>query len=159
FEQARLAVQTERDGIAHRLHDAESTLAAIAASPRPLPGSREERAIAASVRQAEWESEHARADLALADVRLETDIAWNDVRKGFGRAVEVAPRRYTAYLRDGYLAEVREMLPHAAQRVLETRTVYQRMVQELSKLAEGHVPPQPDLIAPQLVAALELLRD
>ena len=115
--------------------------------------------MAASVRQAEWESEQARADLALADLRLGTDIAWNDVRKGFGRATDVALRRYAAYLRDGYLAEVRTTLPHAAQRVLETRTVYQRIVQEFSTLAEGQVPVQPDLIAPHPVEALEVLRD
>src|SRR5215468_1748444 len=42
FEQARLALDGERDRIAGRLHDAEAALATMADRPRPLPGSREE---------------------------------------------------------------------------------------------------------------------
>src|SRR5215472_5672463 len=92
FVQARQTLQAERDRIARRLQEAEGALAALATAPRPLPGSREERAMAASVREAEGESEQTRADLGLADMRLETAIAWDDVRKGFGRDTDVALR-------------------------------------------------------------------
>src|SRR5262245_57548593 len=80
--------------------------------------------------------DHARADLSLLDTRLGMEIAWDDVRTGLGRVADIALRGYARYLRDAYLAEVRTTLPHAAQRVLEARTVYQRIVQELSTLAE-----------------------
>src|SRR5262249_48075444 len=89
FEQARLALDGERDRIARRLHDAEAALATMADTPRPLPGSREEWAIAASVRNAQRESDEARADLGLIEMRLGTAIEWNDVWEGFGRLADI----------------------------------------------------------------------
>jgi len=56
FEQARLALDGERERIARRLHDAEAVLAALAATPRPLPGSEEDWAMATSARQAEGDA-------------------------------------------------------------------------------------------------------
>ena len=157
FEQARVTLEAERDRIRHRLEDAEVALAAAAAAARPLPGSREEWAIAASVRQAERESDQARADLGLVEMRLGAEIVWDDVRKGLGRAADVALHKYAAYLRGVYLAEAPATLRHAADRVLQARAVYQRTVHELTALAEGHIPSQPDLIASGLTEALTVL--
>lgn len=153
----RLALDGQRERIARRLHDAEAVLAALAATPRPLPGSEEDWAMATSARQAEGDADRARADLNLLDARLGTEIAWDDVRKRLARVADIALRDYARYLRDAYLAEARTTLRHAADRVLETRAVYQRTIDELSALARGHVPPQPDLIAPRLVEALQVL--
>jgi len=159
FEQARLALDGERERIARRLHDAKASLATMAKIPRPLPGSREEWAVEASVRQAERDVDEAQTDLSLLDMRLETQITWDDVRTGLGRVADIGLCGYARYLQDVYLAEARTALRHAAQRVLEARAVYQGTVQELSALAERQVAVQPDLIAPQLVEALEVLRE
>src|SRR5215471_13354428 len=59
FEQARLALDGERERIARRLHDAEATLAAMADTPRPLPGSRAEWATTVSAREAERDADQA----------------------------------------------------------------------------------------------------
>ena len=52
----RLALDGQRERIARRLHDAEAVLAALAATPRPLPGSEEDWAMATSARQAEGDA-------------------------------------------------------------------------------------------------------
>jgi hypothetical protein len=127
FEQARTALEAERDRTRRRLQDAEAGLATWAATPRPLPGSREGWVMGVSVREAERESDQARADLGL-EMRLGAEIVWDDVRKGLGRAADVAFREYAAYLRGVYLAEAPATLRHAADRVLQARAVYQRTV-------------------------------
>ena len=157
FEQARSALGSERDRTRGRLEEAEGALSAVTAAPRPIPGSREERAIAASVRQAERASEQAGADLQLAEARLGVKMVWDDVQQGLGRIADVALRRYAAYVRDVYLAEALATLRHAALRVVEARAVYVRTVEELSGLARGHLRAQRELVAPGLTAALQVL--
>ena len=136
---------------------AEGTLSVVTGAPRPIPGSREEWATAASVRHAEQASEQARADLSLAEARLGVTIAWDDVKQGLGRVADVALRRYAAHLRDVYLAETLATLQHAALRVVESRAVYVRTVEDLSGLTRGHLPAQRELVSPALTAALEVL--
>jgi hypothetical protein len=157
FEQARAALGAERDRARARLEETEGALAAVTAAPRPIPGSREEWAIATAVRQAERASEQAGADLQLAEARLGVTIAWDDLHRGLGRVGDVAIRRYAAYLRDVHLAEALATLRHAALRVVEARAVYVRTDEDLSGLARGHLPTQLDLVAPALTAALAVL--
>jgi hypothetical protein len=157
FEQARSALAVERDRTRGRLEEAESALAAVTAAPRPIPGSRAEWAISASVRQAERAVEQASADLQLEEARLEVKLVWENIQHGLGRAADVALRRYAAYLRDVHLAEALATLSHAALRVVEARAVYVRTVEELSGMARGHLPAQRELVGPALTAALHVL--
>ena len=144
FEQARSALGAELDRTRGYLEEAEGALAVVTAAPRPIPGSREEWAIVAAVRQAERASEQARGDLQFAEARLGVTIVWDDVHRGLGRVADVALRRYAAYLRDVYLAEALATLRHAALRVVEAWAVYVRTVEELSGLTRGHLPAQLD---------------